>query len=205
MTAGGLCETIDLTEPEPRSFADFLGREERIKRSRQHRRRHSSAGIADCDHYVGAGCDFGVAGGKLSVDGHVLGFDDDPSAACHGVPRIDDEVKDCRLEFSWIDLRRGQEWTKRHDHFDLLADSSTHQVFDISDQLVGIDSLGADDLPSSVSQELPDEAFSSLRPFYRSLRQTFDFFCITASTLYQLNIADNDGQEVVEIVRDAPG
>ena len=45
----------------------------------------------------------------------------------------------------------------------------------------------------------------ALRPFYRCLRQTFDFLSVTAGTLHQPNIADNDGQEVVEIVCDAPG
>src|ERR1700730_7016556 len=133
MAACRLYETIDLTKPETRSFADFLGREKRIKRFRQHRPRHSSARIADRDHHIGAGCNLRVAGSELSVNGHVSGLDGDPSATRHGVPGMDDEVEECCLEFSWIDLRRGQEWTKRHDHLDLLADSPTHQVFDIND------------------------------------------------------------------------
>ena len=80
MAARRLCEAIDLTEPEPRSFGDFFGREKWIKRSRQYRRRHTNAGIADDDHHIGTGFDLGIAGSDLSVDGHVLGFDGDPPA-----------------------------------------------------------------------------------------------------------------------------
>jgi hypothetical protein len=67
------------------------------------------------------------------VDRHILGFDGDPPATRHSVSGIDDEVEDCRLEFSRIDLRRGQQWIKRHSQFDLLADRPAYQVFDIND------------------------------------------------------------------------
>src|SRR6516162_8073616 len=81
MAACGLCEPINLTEPEPRSFTDFLRREEWIKCSRQNRRRHPGTRIADRDHYIGARDDVGVAGGVLSVDGYIPSLDSDPSAA----------------------------------------------------------------------------------------------------------------------------
>src|ERR1700730_2725668 len=86
MTARRLRESIDLTKPESRSLADFLGREERIERSFQYRRRHPGAGIAHRDHDIGPGCQLGVVGGVLPVVGHVPGLDRDPPATRHRVP-----------------------------------------------------------------------------------------------------------------------
>src|SRR5215468_12282739 len=107
MTARCLREAIDLTEPEPRSLADFLGREERIERSLQYRRRHPGAGIAHRDHNIGPGCQLGVVGGVISVEGHVSGLDRDPPAARHRVPGIDDEIEHRRPppEFTPVEVK----------------------------------------------------------------------------------------------------
>ena len=141
----------------------------------------------------------------MSVEGHVPGLDRDPPATGHRVPGIDDEVEHRRLELRWIDLRRGEDRAQRRDHLDLLADNPMHQVFDINDQLVQIDGVGTGDLPSRIGQELPDEVLSSLRRSHGALRQAFDFLGVAPRPQDQIEIAEDDGQEIVEIVRDPSG
>jgi len=74
---------------------------------------------SDRDNHTGAGCDLGVAGGELSVDGLVLSFDGDPSATRHGVPGIYDEVEDWVANSVGSICVGAQDRTKPHDHFDL--------------------------------------------------------------------------------------
>jgi len=80
-----------------------------------------------------------------------------------------------------------------------------HQVFDISDQLVEIDDLGTVDLLPRIGEKLPNEMLASLRSFHCSLRKRLDFFGIALSARDEFEIADDNRQKIVEIMRDSTG
>src|SRR6516225_1551925 len=61
------------------------------------------------------------------------------------------------------------------------------------------------DLPPGISQELPDEALSALCRSHRASRQAIDFPVVAGRAQDQFEIAQDSGQEIVEIVRDPSG
>src|SRR5437667_1101536 len=61
------------------------------------------------------------------------------------------------------------------------------------------------DLPAGVSQELPYEVLPSLRGLHGALRQALDFLGVASRIQDEVEIADDDGQKIVEIVCDSTG
>jgi len=61
------------------------------------------------------------------------------------------------------------------------------------------------DLLSGIGQELPDEALSSLCRFHCALRQALDFLSVASRAQNQIEIASDDGQEIVKVVCDPSG
>src|ERR1700730_17885591 len=57
------------------------------------------------------------------------------------------------------------------------------------------------DLLAGIDQELSNEALSSLRRFHCALRQALDFLSVVSRAQSQFEIAADDGQGIVEVVR----
>ena len=91
-----------------------------------------------------------------------------------------------------------------HVEIDVLADEPSEERLRVAHELVQIDHLGTEKLPPAERQQLPRHR---RRRFGRLPNLLGGFAAVWVEHLaqQQINIAENDGQQIVEIVRDAAG
>src|SRR5262249_32948394 len=84
--------TVGSRQAEPRAFAMFLGRKERLEDALLGLFIDAYSGIADGQHHVVAAGRIGMAFGIHGIESDVAGLDGQLAAARHGVARIDREI-----------------------------------------------------------------------------------------------------------------
>ena len=209
MAARLLDETIHLAQAETGAVSGVLRREERVERPGERIGTHADARVGDRQRYVLAGHDFDLAGGVALVERGVGCLDGQLSAVGHRVARIDGEIEDGVLQLVRVDARAPEPAGQNDLDGDLLADRSSQEIRHFGDQPVDVDGLGFERLLSRKGEQAlrqeaarwaPRMAFSASRsrlPPSESRRLQL--------ALKGFQIADDDRQQVVEVVRDAAG
>ena len=182
-------------------MSGFLGGEERFEQLLAHLGRHADARIAHRQHHVRAGNDVDVFGAELDVGG----FDVQGAAERHRVARVHREVHHHLADLRGVAANLLQVVARLELEPDLRADQAPHQVLHVRDGGVQVDGLRDRGLPPAERQQLLRETRGPLggaadlargpqlfRPFGHDLDQL-------------VAVAEQHGDQVVEVVRDAGG
>src|SRR5213075_461378 len=97
MSAALLDNSMASCEAQAGALPKFLGREERLKDSRLHLRRHAHTRIADGDQDV-----IPCPSLRFDAQTHVLRLDSQSASFGHGVARVYREIQEHLLHLAWI-------------------------------------------------------------------------------------------------------
>ena len=202
IAAGLLDEAVDLAEAEPGAAPDLLGGEERLERLGRDRRIHPGAGVAHRDADIAAWHQIPVfPAGQDRVAG---GYDHAP-ALRHRVAGIADQVEDRRLELPGIEADRRQIGSQVVIDRHRVAGRPLQQLAEFPQAEIEVDDLGIDQLPAGERQQLLGHLSATPRRQQHVLGEPPDPRRIFGTAVDQLDIADDDGQQIVEVMRHSAG
>ena len=140
-----------------------------------------------------------------SASADVAGPHQDAAAVGHGVACVDDEVDDHLLELVEIGLDQPQVAAVLDVDLDLLADQPAHHVLQLGQNVAELQHLGPQRLPAREGQQLAHQAG-------RPVAVLLDLHDVLEGRIgrpvvgqQQVGIAQDRGQDVVEVMRDAAG
>jgi hypothetical protein len=199
-----LDESVHLRKAEPGSLR--LGGVERLEHLALRIRRHAAAGVAQRDQHVVARRDFFICRAVALVEEAVRGFDRQLAAIGHRIARVDRDVENRALEL--VAIHRDPPEPAREDRLDsdTLAERAPQQLGHAGHQLVRIQRLGLERLPAREGEQPLRQAGSPVDAAARGFDVSRDVLVARAHpALDQVDRALDDGQQVVEVVRDAAG
>ena len=161
--------------------------------------------VGDRDHDVLACGHVGVANRIVVVKIGVARLDGELAVPLHGVARIDRQIQEGVLHLNRVDV--GVPQAPGDDGLDLhpVAQRPAKDVVRAADQAAEIDDLRRERLPSSESQQLRGEFRAARDGGDRRLQALVGARIAGDVAAKQLQIAADDLQDVVEVVRDAAG
>jgi hypothetical protein len=127
------------------------------------------------------------------------------SASRHRIPRVGGKIGDHRLELGPVDLHRPDRGRQRQLDGDVLAQRSGQQLHDPADDFVDVGSLGLQRLAPRECEETPRQVRPAQRRFERIAHQFLGHQVVLTYLPQQVEVADDDCQQVVEVVRKAAG
>ena len=183
----------DGRQAEAGAFAFGLGREERFEDLRLHVRRHPRSGVGD-----------GNARPRAGRIGNGARADPQFAAARHGVARIDREIEERLLDLAAVavDGRRGG--IERGDQRDVLAEQAPRHRGQIRDERVDVEDGELARPLAAEGEELTRQRRGAIDG-HQDLGQILLRHLVRQLGLEEARVAGDDGQQVVEIVRDAAG
>src|SRR5581483_7013989 len=193
-------EAISLTKAQTTAAPDLLGGEERLESALLHVVRHADAGVAHLD--LDEVADEVPA---LFIECDITGTDAQRAAFRHRVARIEPDIEQRQLELAGVDLDRPESWRNVDDDADVAAQRSAEQIADGVELAVEIDALRAQRLPARESKQLSGERLAALGGVTDVDDQAFELLVVAGEPLGHIGASENDRQQIVEIVRDAPG
>ena len=140
--------------------------------------------------------------GVILVELGVGGLNRESAALGHGIARVHDQVRDHLLHLPRVGLHGAQVGCERGAQLDVLPDQASQQFFQVHHQRVQVEYLRRQDLLPAESEQLPRQVGGAFRRFA-------DFLDVVALLLLrhrfqqEFGRAEDCGQEVVEVVRDA--
>ena len=205
MPARLLGEAEHHRQPEPGALARLLRGEERLEDPCEHLGRHAGAGVRHGQHHVVAGRHLGVPARVVLVQHLVGNLDRQPAAAGHGVAGVQGEVQQRAL-----DLRRvghgGPQARRVHDaDLDVLAQRPLQQVRHVGQQRGEVDRHGRERLLARERQQLLGQRGAALGRPDRPIEPRQHGAVRLQHGVGHFQIAQDDRQQVVEVVRDAAG
>ena len=202
---GLLDEAVDHAETKAGSLADFLGGEERIEHPFQVLGRNSGAGVAHRDHDIGSrrDLDIHVRIGLIEID--VLGLDREAAAVRHGVARIQRQIENGGGELVRIDQRRPGIVGQQRIDLDLLAERRAQQLHRFEHQTVDVDLARLQRLFARKGQQMFGQLAAAFGGLVDHPGDGFEFGAIGDGLGQDSDGPGDDGQNVVEVVRDAAG
>ena len=209
--AGLLDEAEHLAETQAGALPDILGGEEGLEGPGPDLRRHAGSGVADRDRHILPGRRFLGVPGQSECD--VAGGDADRAAALHGVARIKHEVDHGELDLGRIGHGEPGFPSRAGVQAGIQADAAAHggaqQPDHVLDERVHVQRPGVEPLAAGEGEELRGQQGAALGgqpdrfepPCEEGGRQARG----SGLALQQPQVAEDDGQQVVEIVRHAGG
>ena len=148
----------------------------------------------------------GVARGVVVGERGVAGFDGELAVAVHRVARVDGEIQQRVLDLRRIDQRIPQSAGNHRFHFDAVAERAAQQIVHAAHEAAEVHHLRRQRLASAEGEQLRGELrLRATRPA-SALRTRCSALSLPAMSFeQQLQIAADDLQQIVEIVRDAAG
>ena len=201
-----LREAVDLAETQARALADVLGREERFEGPRQRSPRPCHVPLSEiATSTYGPGERSGRSVISSASRCALQVFTVERAAARHRVARVDREVQDRALELPRIEPDRIEAGIEVELDLDGLADGALKKGLEILEQAVRVDRLRAHHLPAGEGQELLGHLCAALGGLQARGREPLDPLRVVGLAHDHVEIADDDGEQVVEVVRDAAG
>ena len=194
-------EPIDHRQPEPASLADVLRREERLKHALQHLSRHAGARVFHLDDGILARRNALFA--PVRSEGRIARDDRDRSPVRHCIACIDDEVEHAVLELPRIRTRRPEVGLELSLDFDVARERAPQQLVHAVDHPVQVDDLGLEHLLTCEPEQAPRQRRTAHCRAQGRLGLAQKARAFAQRAREQLHVADDDGQQIVEIVRDA--
>ena len=135
----------------------------------------------------------------------VRGLDHELAAARHRVARVDGEIEDHVFDLRGIDQRRPQAVAERKLDRDILAERALQDRGGARDDLVEVDVARLQRLLAREGEHALGELRAARGRFVDRLHDRRELRILPDRIRQQLGHADDDGQQIVEIVRDAAG
>ena len=204
VAVGLLGKAERLAEAEAGSLADLLGREERLEDRVEMFRRDAGAGVGDRDgDEVAAARRTGRAGQGWRRT--LLHADRQPAFAVHGVAAVDGEIDQRGLELRDVGDREAIGIVDLDLDPDAAADQRADQLRDALDLRADIEHLRLQRLPAGKRQQLRGQLGGALHGFGDRVDVAAAPLLRQFAAAQEVGRGADDGQEIVEIVRDAAG
>ena len=203
VAAGLAHESVHHRQAEAAAAAEGLGGEEGLEHALQHRRLDALAGVADVDLHVVARRHLDHAG-ERGVELAQRNGDRQLAAFGHGVAGVDREVEDGVLELVRVDQGVQRRAGQAQVDADRLAQRAREQVRHVVDQRTDLHRGRRERLPAREGEEPPDQLGTAPR---RLQRRIDELRARTAAhaLLQRGQVADDDGEQVVEVMREPAG
>ena len=196
-------ETVDQAQAEAAAFAARLRREERLESPRQDLGRHPGTGVADGDLHVFAGHHFRLACGVIGIEDLAMGLERQPAPVRHRVARVDGQVQQRRIQHAGVGLGQRQVVTEHGLHFDAGAERASKDFGQRAQQQADVDGPRLQGLAARERKQLSGEIGAAPGRAKGRLDQLRTQRILLEALFEHLQVAGNDGQQVVEVVRDA--
>ena len=186
---------------------DIFGGEEWIEGLGFNLRRHADTGVGDRQHHVLARQHLDLRRGVALIEMHVCGFDSELAALGHGVARVDGEIENC--DFQLVRIGVGAPEPACQDRFDgdLFAQCPPQQIGHAGDETTNIQGFRLEWLLARERQQSLRQRFGAPRAAHcivgRSLAAVDIQPLFSQVSLQRFEIADDDGQEIVEVMGNA--
>ena len=183
----------------------LAGGEERIQGAGADLGAHPEPGVGDGNHDVVALRDPRMLGCEKGIEMHILGFDAENTAFGHRFAGVDAELEHGAFHLDRVDQRRPR-WPMLDDvegHFG--ADDPLDQVLHGHHERGNVRHLGPENLTPRESQQAADEPATLLRRADDLARQSAAVFVGDSFLGEEPRIAGDDGQQIVELMRDSGG
>ena len=204
MAAGELDDAADGGQAEAGPFARSLGGEQGLEDACPDIGGHADAGVADGQQDIGAGA--GVIGlGIGFVERDIVGHDGEPAAFGHGVAGVDGQVQDHLLHLPRIDLDRFQCRGEDGGQQDVVADQAAQHLLRVAHSDVEVEDLRLHRLLAAERQQLAGQRLGALARLANLADQFLGRFVKRLTAQQDFAVAEDDGEEIVEIVSDAAG
>ena len=161
--------------------------------------------VLDLDHHVVGGNERLLVEGGAFGGGHVARAQRDLAAVLHRVARVDDEIDDHLLELVEVGLDQPQVAPEHDVEFDRLADQPAQQHLQVGQHFAELQRLRPQRLAAREGEQLPHQAggpVGVLLDLHDVLEGRIGRAVVGEQ---QVGIADDRGQDVVEVVGDAAG
>ena len=139
------------------------------------------------------------------VDVDVRGFDRQAAARRHRVARVDRQVEDDLFELAGVGPDARQRRRERRRELDVFANQPPQHVAHVGDQRIQIDDRRLHHLLAAECEQLSGQAGSALGRLHDLRNLVAHGFRQIRLLLEQVRIAQHGCQQVVEVVRHAPG
>ena len=207
IAAALLDETIDHREPKAGPFAERFRRVEGLEHLAHGLGADPDPGVADPDHRVVAGIDPILARSLGRGDFDLPCRDGKPTTVRHGIARVDREVDDGALELIGVRQRRPYIRLQVHRHLEALAERPVQEILDAADELVRVEGLRIERLAAREGEQAMRQGRRAVRRSRRGVHEPLRVvvFPRRQPAPEDVHGADDAGQHIVEIVREAPG
>ena len=192
-------------ETEARALAGFLGRVEGLENPCLRRLVHSATRVGDGEHHVVTRLRRQVVARVRLVQSDVRSLDCQHASRGHRIPGVDYEVQDDLLDVTRVRLDPSDRLLGEGDQLHVLSDEPLEHLLHAREKLVQVEHPGLDNLLPAEHQELSGETS-------RSQRCLSNFVYVRSQRVggleiveNQLSVAEDDGEHVVEVVRDPAG
>jgi hypothetical protein len=139
------------------------------------------------------------------VELHVLELDREPPAVGHRVARVDDEVQDHLLDRAGVRLHAAQIRRDVHRHHHVLADEPAEHRGHLADEPAQVEDALLDHLLAAEREQLPGEGRAALAGPLHLLEVGAARVVRGQRRDEEVRVAQHHGEQVVEVVRHAPG
>ena len=196
---------VDRGKPQSGAGAARFSGEERLENLPHRVRAHADSGVAYRQRHERTGHGFRVPGGGARIQLRAGSLNRDPPAIGHGVAGIHHQVHEHLVQLAAIRHHRREVRSELGDDLHVFADQPPQHAFGLVDHAVQVEGPRLGDLLAAEGQQLLGEQGGP-----RSGRA--DLFQRFACGLGQARLGQqhfavsvDDGEQVVEVVRDAPG
>ena len=205
VAAALLEDAITHGETQAFTFAGFLGGEKGLEQLGLQLLGNSATGIGDGDQHVIARSELGIARGGGGIDSDVGGFDDELAAARHGVAGIVGEADEDFLELAGVGPGPGLACIGKRNQGDGTAKQLAQPGFGAANGGVHIEQLRLEDLFAAEGEELAGEGRGGRGGFSDFGGALVGEGLLLSDLLDEFRMADDGGQQRIEIVGDATG
>ena len=192
---------VGRSEPEPGAPSALFGREEWLEHAQASGGIHSRPGVLHRDPHVVAGLQSPSLCALLR-ERHVGGFDLEPTAVGHGLPRIDVQVEHHLLELRAVHVDRPQIRIEAAEDSDFLLGAAEDGQGCV-EQSAEVGGLQVVSPATREAEQLPGKRGAAVHQLIDAIDVRRQIPELATATTQQRRVAANPHQQVVEIVGDA--
>src|SRR5579863_2151998 len=181
-----------------------FGGKERFENMGHGFRAHAQAAVADSEHHVSPWFYADMLAGVCLVQVDVASFDHQPSAARHGVARVHHQVHQHLFDLRWVGLDGADIRRKFAVNPDVFAHQPAQQLLQAVHNAVEINILWLQNLLAAERQQLMYQGCGTFAGIVDALDIVSKSGLAFGTLARQFGIALDDGQQIVEVVCDAP-
>ena len=192
-------------QSEAGALAAGLGREERLKDVVEHGLLHARAGVTDSQPDVVTRCQSRIGLCVCLVDFAVLSVDGEETPVGHRITRVHRQVHEHLFKLSGVCFHERRICRERDDELDVFADRSTEELLDSNNYLVQVEYHRLQYLPASEREELACEFGCAFGRHADLPKIILSCFFVIELFAHERRIVRNNGQKIIEVVRNTSG